>query len=252
MSLSLIREATEEEILQFLLKSNSPKEPNIGHRGEQGDKGEQGDRGLDGNHGADGKDGKDGIGRDGARGVDGIDGRDGVDGVSGERGEIGLRGPIGPKGNDGKDGKDGKDGSKGERGEIGPMPKHQIQRVSGGYKVRFEQGERGKWGEWQHVASSTIVRNITSEPSGPGGGDIAYSFETVSKNLEDWGIALAYASGKLQTETYTSGANTIVKTFAYTGSRLTSVTLSGDLPSGIKTTKTFVYTGNELTSVGYT
>jgi hypothetical protein len=52
--------------------------------------------------------------------------------------------------------------------------------------------------------------------------------------------------------TYTSGLNTIVKTFGYTGDKITTITLSGDTPAGIDLIKTLTYTGDKLTSIAYT
>jgi hypothetical protein len=87
--------------------------------------------------------------------------------------------------------------------------------------------------------------------TGPTGASFQEEFETVSKNLKSWDATFAYSSGVLNTITYTDGVDTIVKTFNYTGSQLTSIVLSGDTPSGIDLTKTFGYTGSSLTSVSY-
>lgn len=81
--------------------------------------------------------------------------------------------------------------------------------------------------------------------------DAAATFETVSKNLRAWAAEFAYSVGILQTITYTDSLGTVVKTFGYTGDQLTTLTLSGDTPSGIDLIKTLTYTGDELTSVAY-
>jgi YD repeat-containing protein len=79
---------------------------------------------------------------------------------------------------------------------------------------------------------------------------ISNSFETVSKNLKASDAAFTYdMSGNLVTITY---ANGIVKTLNYTLGILTSIVLSGSIPSGILTTKTLTYdmSGN-LTNITY-
>ena len=77
-------------------------------------------------------------------------------------------------------------------------------------------------------------------------------FETVSKNLKSYPYTLTYAGGDLDTITYNLGGGlSIVKTFNYTLTVLTSIVLSGDTPLGISLTKTLVYTGDDLTSVSY-
>ena len=77
-------------------------------------------------------------------------------------------------------------------------------------------------------------------------------FETVSKNLKSYPYTLTYGVDGVDTITYDLGGGlSIVKTFNYTLSVLTSIVLSGDTPSGIELTKTFSYTGADLTSVAY-
>lgn len=78
------------------------------------------------------------------------------------------------------------------------------------------------------------------------------SYEQVSQNLGDYDKAFGYTGDDLTTITYTKSGDTIVKTFNYTGGKLTSMVLSGDTPGGIPLTKTFVYTGDSLTSIAYT
>jgi hypothetical protein len=92
------------------------------------------------------------------------------------------------------------------------------------------------------VVTATIAGGTTAQET----------FETVSKNLKAWNSTLAYSLGKLTTITYTEGPDTIVKTFNYTGDKLTSIVLSGDTPAGIDLTKTLTYTGDSLTGVAYT
>jgi YD repeat-containing protein len=80
---------------------------------------------------------------------------------------------------------------------------------------------------------------------------ISNSFETVSKNLKASNATFTYdGSGNLITITY---ANGIVKTLNYTLGILTSIVLSGSIPSGILTTKTLTYDGSgNLTNTAYT
>lgn len=81
-------------------------------------------------------------------------------------------------------------------------------------------------------------------------GSIENSFEATNKNLDSNDAVLAYnGSGKLATITYADG---VLKTLNYTGTQLTSVVLSGSIPSGILTTKTFTYNGSgKLVGVAY-
>ena len=74
------------------------------------------------------------------------------------------------------------------------------------------------------------------------------SYETVSKNLFGVPFDLNYSSGLLTSVVYSNG---ITKTFNRTGTKITSIVLSGATPSGIALTKTLGYTGDNLTSVGY-
>jgi hypothetical protein len=91
-----------------------------------------------------------------------------------------------------------------------------------------------------------------NEGGGSGGG-IAASFESVNKNLQQWDYAISYnVDDSVDEITYTSGLNTIVKTFGYTGDKITTITLSGDTPAGIDLIKTLTYTGDKLTSIAYT
>jgi YD repeat-containing protein len=80
---------------------------------------------------------------------------------------------------------------------------------------------------------------------------IGITFETVSKNLDAKNATFTYdGSGNLVTITY---ANGIVKTLNYTAGILTSIVLSGSIPSSILTTKTLTYDGSgNLTNTAYT
>jgi hypothetical protein len=83
-------------------------------------------------------------------------------------------------------------------------------------------------------------------------GSLGEEFETVSKNLKSYPYAITYGVDGIDTITYDLGGGlSVVKTFNYTLTVLTSIVLSGDTPAGIELTKTFNYTGVDLTSVVY-
>ena len=80
---------------------------------------------------------------------------------------------------------------------------------------------------------------------------IEKTFEYINKNLKSYPYVFNYSGDILISVVFTVGLSTITKTFNYTLGKLTSIVLSGALPSGIQTTKTFNYTGETLTSVSY-
>lgn len=78
------------------------------------------------------------------------------------------------------------------------------------------------------------------------------TYETISQNLRGASYVITNIGGILDHITYTvSPEQVITKSFSYTDSILTSITLSGNTPSGISLTKTLHYTGADLTSVVY-
>lgn len=77
------------------------------------------------------------------------------------------------------------------------------------------------------------------------------SFETVSKNIKAWNYSLNYAVSNLTSIVYTSGLDSITKTFNYIGPDVTSIVLSGSTPSGISLTKTLGYSLGKLTTITY-
>jgi hypothetical protein len=82
------------------------------------------------------------------------------------------------------------------------------------------------------------------------GGNVE-TFETVSANLRAYACATIFENGKVARKVFSlGGGKTITKTFNWTGSRITSIVLSGDTPTGIALTKTFTYAGANV-SVGY-
>lgn len=87
--------------------------------------------------------------------------------------------------------------------------------------------------------------------TGPAGTSYQEQFETVSKNLKSWNYSLSYSFNVLSSIVYTSGSESVTKTFNYIGGNLASVVLTGDTPSGIFLTKTFIYSGENLTSIAY-
>lgn len=78
------------------------------------------------------------------------------------------------------------------------------------------------------------------------------TFESTSKNIKAYPYVLNYTGDNLTSIVYTLPVSgTITKTFGYTGDKLTTITLSGDTPSGIDLVKTLAYTGDNLTSITY-
>jgi hypothetical protein len=79
-------------------------------------------------------------------------------------------------------------------------------------------------------------------------------FEKVSKNLRSYPASFAYSGSSLSSITYQTGVSTfIVKTFNYTAGALTSIVLSGNLPSDLGgiTTKTISYSAGKISSLSY-
>lgn len=102
------------------------------------------------------------------------------------------------------------------------------------------------------VETIEIIEVVEAGLFGVPGESWQETFETVSKNLKTKPYTLAYSGDQLTSITYDlGGGQQIVKTFGYTGSKLTSITLSGIIPDGINTVKTLHYTGEALTSVTY-
>jgi hypothetical protein len=71
------------------------------------------------------------------------------------------------------------------------------------------------------------------------------SYETVSQNLKDYPKTLLYSGSVVLSVTYSLGDGSyIYKTFIYSGSYITTGSLSGNLPTGIKTKKLTSYGSN--------
>lgn len=99
-----------------------------------------------------------------------------------------------------------------------------------------------------NTAPTSIAWSIvTGTPTTLEGYGVA-SFETVAANLDASGAAFSYSSGDLSQITY---ANGVVKSFAYGPDGLSTVTLSGALPSGINLIKSLSYTSGDLTAISY-
>lgn len=114
-------------------------------------------------------------------------------------------------------------------------------------KKSNQDGERFHLNKILADLDRIIEEIIVSSPSL----DFGDSFETVSKNLQAANAVFTYSMGRLSNISYAVAAGTVVKTFNYTGDKLTSIVLSGDTPSGIELTKAFGYTVDTLTSVSY-
>ncbi len=78
-------------------------------------------------------------------------------------------------------------------------------------------------------------------------------FETVSKNLKTYPYTLNYTVDTLTSIEYDlGGGDSITKTLNYSAQLLTTIVLSGTLPSGIgSTTKTLTYSSGKLSTVTY-
>jgi hypothetical protein len=105
------------------------------------------------------------------------------------------------------------------------------------------------------TSGSGLIDTILELTYSGSNGSSAYlgeEFETVSKNLKSYPYVLTYGVDGIDTITYDLGGGlSVVKTFNYTLTVLTSIVLSGDTPSGIELTKTLSYTGADLTGVVY-
>ena len=93
-------------------------------------------------------------------------------------------------------------------------------------------------------SDATAIHKINSS--------VDYTFEKVSKNLEDYTPVFNYTNGVLTSVVYTKGADVITKTLVYSSGVLTALVLSGDVPSGVPLTKTLNYTDGVLTGMDYT
>lgn len=79
------------------------------------------------------------------------------------------------------------------------------------------------------------------------------SFESISANLKSWNSVFNRTSGVLTSEVFSSGTSTITKTYNYSGSILTSITISGNVPETVtKRTKNFIWSGPDLSAITYT
>ena len=77
-------------------------------------------------------------------------------------------------------------------------------------------------------------------------------FELYNQNMVSLPITGETSTGdRINSLTYGTGPSAFTRTFGYTGDRLTSITLSGAIPSGMPTVKTLTYTGNRITGTSY-
>lgn len=131
---ALIRENKELRQQQETLDDRTPLTLDLGRLADyKGPKGDQGRQGVPG-----------------PKGDTGAQGPQGVPGPKGDKGDQGPKGDRGPRGANGAKGAAGAKGAKGDTGDVGPMPKHQIEQLTGkdsGYRIRFERAP-GKWGRW--------------------------------------------------------------------------------------------------------
>lgn len=104
-----------------------------------------------------------------------------------------------------------------------------------------------------YVEVSISELGSKGDPGTPGtdGASWQATFETVAGNIGSWDATLVRTDGVLTSVVYAMGASEIIKTLGYTGGKLTTITLSGDTPSGITLVKTFVYDGDDVTAITY-
>ena len=187
----------------------------------------QGEKGEDGRDGADGKDGS-----AGAAGRDGKDGRDGLQGI---------QGPQGEPGRDGSDGIDGQDGKDGADGFIDVATVAYLEDRIETVEKKIEDAPFKQVGGLGLGAVQRIAADASQN-----------TFEKVSKNLTAYPSVLNYTVDVLSSIVYTTDLGLVTKTLNYTGTTLTSIVLSGALPSSLlTTTKTLSYTGENLTGISY-
>tara|TARA_R110001632_G_C11279714_1_gene411729 strand:+ start:288 stop:1124 length:837 start_codon:yes stop_codon:yes gene_type:complete len=235
-----------------------------------------------GKQGKDGKDGKSIKGDTGKNGIDGVDGKDGTNGKDGKDGTNGKDGKS-TNGKDGTDGKDGKDGTDGKsiKGDTGRGITSIKVNEKNMLVVTYDDGDMTIAGTVSVTREGTSIIPPTGAPVGSfgvvgtkvneageliivgawgknfntgftsGAGSLQSTFETVNKNLKTYGFVLNYTGTSLTSIIYTKGTSVITKTFSYTGELLTSITLSGDLPTGIQTIKTLQYTNSTLNGAVY-
>lgn len=137
--------------------------------------------------------------------------------VRGEKGEKGEKGDRGEKGDTVYGGATGPQGPAGLTGATGP------------------QGPAGETGP--------------QGPEGPQGDSFQESFESVAMNLSSVGATYDLNDdGAIEKVYYTNG---VVKTYNFVGGKISSVVLSGIVPSGVDLTKTYVYINGKISGVTY-
>lgn len=77
------------------------------------------------------------------------------------------------------------------------------------------------------------------------------TWETISNNLKTYPYVINYTGNNIDTIIYSTPLGNINKSFAYTQNKLTSITLSGQIPIDIPTTKILSYIGNNVSTVSY-
>jgi hypothetical protein len=100
--------------------------------------------------------------------------------------------------------------------------------------------------------TETLTATLAPFFRGEQGPSAADTFESLNKNLRSKEFTIAEVGENISTITYGSGLQQVVKTFGYSGGKLTTITLSGSgLPYGISTTKTLLYSGSDLVGASY-
>ena len=79
-------------------------------------------------------------------------------------------------------------------------------------------------------------------PAGPMG--TVEGFEAISLNILSYNKTYNWTGDIINSIDYETPSGTITKTYSYTSGNVTSVTLSGAIPSGFPITKTYTYDGS--------
>ena len=204
-----------------------------GDTGKTGKTGKTGERGLPGKPGTPGKDGK-----------------RGATGATGPRGPKGATGPRGPRG---LQGNQGAQGAQGDTGAMGPMPRHEVDKTTKGYRIRFESAP-GKWGNWINLPTSGSGNHGVAYISGTGP-QLADLKTMTKEGITNYFREREYDSDNQPTlvEVYDGTDNTGTKLFTQqltwtSGNCEQTVTTDEQTDAVLTITHTFDSNGNYVTS----
>lgn len=158
-------------------------------------------------------------------------------------------------------------------GSVGADPDRSYQRIielpstdvwqiqSGSYKLQDDQARQDITSLQNSLNSlltdnatdtelSNVVANLQNQIDNISTG-ATESFETILKNHLAWNVSYTYSNGLVATKVLSNGTDTITATYNYTNNDLTSIVLSGDVPTGISTTKTINYSNGQIIGILY-